>query len=367
MADQISTRDKLLSLLAHQPRNIMNGMIKITTPATPSSLERSPSLTASLGKLDDLPLELLHSIFSMLDLQTLSRITRTCMRGTATVRSLLEYRDLMRHAPRAMAALASTRLIRHYSAATLYTTLLSAACSSCGEFGPFLSLLTAERCCYECLWRNQSLWVIPISEARRCFDLSAASVKQLRAMRSLPGKYCIGFGISRMRSTRLVSVRAAKELAFEEGKSAERLAQMLENRRTAETLVDYYTHRWLQAAPLQPPGPELAMRPSQANVPNDKYCGMASVPFPSLLAGGPAEHGIWCLGCEKLHREWSPNRPNEAVSRLAAPGRDVERVLNIMQHLARSETRFFEHLKHCPGAREMVPDLNEELRRMQQQ
>jgi len=57
--------------------------------------QRSPNSTIHLGTLNVLPLELLHSIFEMLDLQTLSSITRTCLRGTAIFESLPVYRDLL--------------------------------------------------------------------------------------------------------------------------------------------------------------------------------------------------------------------------------------------------------------------------------
>jgi len=368
MAHEVSIREKLISLLAHQPRHIINGMIRVTKQATFSSIKRSPKSTAPLGNLDVLPLELLHSIFSMLDLRTLSGITRTCLRGTVVVESLPEYRDLIRHAPQAMAALGSTRLLHYHSASTLHATLLSASCSSCGEYGAFLFLPTCERCCYECLWRNQSLWVIPISEARKCFDLSVASAKELPTMRSLPGKYYVRCSISRKRQLRLVSVRAAKELAIKENKSTEYLAHSLENRRTAGTpSMDYYMLRWLQAAPLQPPGPELAVRSSGGNVPNvpnDMFCGMASVLFPSLLAGNRVDKGLWCLGCEKNCREWYSNKSKEAGRRLAAPGGDVKHALYAMQSVARSEADFFDHIRHCPGAAELVPYLEEELRKM---
>jgi len=365
MTGKESIREKLLSLLAHQPCHIIDGMIKITKPARPLSIERSSNSSNPLGTLNVLPLELLHSILEMLDLQTLSSITRTCLRGTAIVKSLPAYRDLLRHAPRALAALGMTRLLRCHSANALYVTLLSAKCASCSEYGAFLFLPTCERCCYECLWRNQSLWVISMSEAQRCFDLSPASVRRLPTLHSVPGQYYVRYSISRKRQLRLVSVRAAKELATKENKSASYLAQDLENRRTAGLSLDeYYTQRWLQAAPLQSPETELTTRSTQANVPNDKFCGMASILFPSLSSGDRVESGLWCLGCEETYREWSPHRPNELVSQLVATGSDTEETLYALQHVARTETVFFEHILHCPGARILVPDLEEELRRM---
>ncbi|KAK3117901.1 hypothetical protein LTR53_000314 [Teratosphaeriaceae sp. CCFEE 6253] len=369
MAQGDAMREKLLSLLSHQPRQIVDGMITITEATTTqrSGVDRSPKPTASLGGLDTLPLELLYQIFSVLDLRSLSHITRTCLRGIATVESHPEYRDLMRYAPVAVTALGLNRVLTVHSTATLHATLCSTACSSCGEYGAFLHLLTSERCCYGCLWRNQSLWAIPIAEARKCFDLSADSVKALPVLRRVPGKYYVGHNISRSRSTRLVSVKSAKELALKQGKTEQDLAAILDaHRPTVRQILDYHTLRWLQAAPLQPPSPRLAMQPSGADIPNDKFCGMASVPFPSLSASKRAETGLWCLGCEKACREWSANVVNAAVAQWAVAGgdSDVQRALHRLERVARSEADFFEHLKHCPGAKEMQPDLEGELERI---
>jgi len=159
--------------------------------------------------------------------------------------------------------------------------VLSTRYASCSEYGAFLFLPTCERCCYECLWN--SLWVISMSEAQRCFDLLPASVRRLLTLHSVPGQYYVRYSISSKRQLRLVSVRAAKELAIKENKSASSLAQDLENRRTAGLSLDeYYTQRWLQAAPFQSPQTGLTTRSTQAKVPNDKFCGMASILFPSL-------------------------------------------------------------------------------------
>ncbi|KXT08083.1 hypothetical protein AC579_10448 [Pseudocercospora musae] len=340
----------------------MSGMIPPTRSPTTTGVEHNASATTSLGNLDKLPLELVHWILSMLDVQTLSRITRTCMRGIAVVESLLEYRDLVRYAPQAIAALGSTKLLHRYSAHALYTALRSASCWSCGDFGPFLFLPTCDRCCYECLSRNQSLWAIPCSEAQEAFDLCAASIKNLPLLHSLPGRYHVKHSVTSKRRLQLVSVRAAKELAIKQGKSVEYLKHYIQNRRIAGLPLDkYYKLRWLLEAPLQAPGNSILFQPTQANVPNDKFCGMASVPFPSLSTGSRIENGLWCLGCEKACREWSPNRPHAALSHLVASGVDVKRTLYTMQHVARSEKEFVEHITKCAGAKEMLPGVEAKL------
>ncbi|KAF2171825.1 hypothetical protein M409DRAFT_18058 [Zasmidium cellare ATCC 36951] len=223
MASDTSIREDLLSRLADQPRYIMTGMIKISNPATSSTIARTSDPSSSLGRLDVLPLEILHYTFSMLDLRTLSSISQTCLRGRGVIKSMPEYRDLIRYAPSTMTALGLTRLIEYHSAYDLHTPLLASECASCGEFGPFLFLLACERCCYGCLWSNKP-----------------SSVKKLPTMRSLPGTYWARHEITRIRRLRLVSVKAAKELALGEGKTVRALTQNLEDKRAGGGLKDYY-------------------------------------------------------------------------------------------------------------------------------
>jgi len=371
MAPRTAQQERLITLLAQQTRHIMNGMSRVGKTVAPSDIKRrpqGPQGSASLSRLDSLPLELLHLIFAMLDFQTLSRITKTCLRGNEVISSLPEYRDVIQYAPRSLVALGQTRLIRYHSAANVHVTLLSARCMSCGEYGAFCFLPTFERCCFNCLWRTQSLCIVPIAQAVKCFDLPTLMVRQLPIMRSLPGKYCVRYNISRERPVRIVSIRAVKELAVKEHKCGDHLAPELEAKRDiGGSMKYYYKFRWLQAAPLQPPGPGLAHRPSEANKPEYQYCGMASIPFPSLSTGHRVEYGIWCRGCEETCRSWSPNKPfREEVFRFYPPGADIKTGLYKMQQVARSESAFFTHIAHCPGAQQLLQDPETDPEQLEQ-
>ena len=150
MASQDAAHGELFSLLANRPRHIIQGHIQNTEPAKQSSNWRK-SASSPLGRLDDLPLELLHATLALLAFRTISHVSRTCLRGIDVVNSLPEYRDLMLHAPDALAALGKTRMIRHHIAANIHLVLLSEDCYSCRRYAAFLSLLTCERCCYYCI------------------------------------------------------------------------------------------------------------------------------------------------------------------------------------------------------------------------
>lgn len=353
---QDESDERNISLTAHQPRHIMNGMIRINEPAKPSKVHRT-SPSSSLGKMEALPVELIHAIFAMLDFKTLSDMTRTCSRGMTVVKSLPEYAELMQQAPHALAALGKTKLIRHHSAATVHAALLTPDCISCQRYGAFLFLPTCQRCCYHCLWKNQSLWVVPLSVAKRCFGLSAASAKALPMMRSLPGKYHVKYSISRQRSIGLVCVGAAKRLALRELESEEQMPQKLEGDLSAGCLSEkqYYQLRHLQRAPLSPPGPEFHMQPVESNSTNDMYCGMASIPFPYLTPDKRVERGLWCLGCEQVRRVWSSNETTlERLEDSLPSDCRASDMVNMMPDIVRLRDDFISHIETCPGAKKLM-------------
>ena len=277
MALQDTTPDELISLIAHRPWYISQRMVRTTEPAKESSDWRKS--TSSLGRLDDLPLELLHATLALLDFKSLSHVSRTCIRGIEVVNSLPEYRDLMLHAPDALAALGKTRIIRHHPAANIHLALLSAGCTLCSRYGALLYLPTCERCCYHCLWKNQSLWLIPISMAQKCFLLSKAAAKTLPVLRSVPGKYHVRYPISRQRLIGLVCVGVAKELSIAENVSERDLSAYLE---LHVATFDRGFFQYLQKASITPPQQELWLQSCGQDAPNDRYCGMGSLSFPSL-------------------------------------------------------------------------------------
>lgn len=294
---------------ASRPCYILEGQITIDKPATAPSLERKSEPSGSLGQLDDLPLELLHNIFAMLDFKTLSHVQKTCLRGISVVESLPEYRDMVKHAPGALTALGKTQLIRHHSATTLHSALLCSDCHCCGEYGAFLHLPTCRRCCYKCLWNHPRNWMMSISEAKACFGVTDHQLKGLHIMRSMPGKYFVRHSVQRQRPIRLVCVEDVKRLAIEEYGDEHLIDGELEGPRISNP--DYYHYRWLRAAPLQTPQPATAeySSPTQCRT-NDMYCGMASIAFPHLTTTRSVDLGfVRPFGRRILSRGYGAHMP----------------------------------------------------------
>ncbi|KAK2808631.1 hypothetical protein FQN50_004495 [Emmonsiellopsis sp. PD_5] len=358
MANDLCVLENLLSRLSCRPEHFLESMIRIHEPARFLSIKRDAS-RSSLGSLDVLPLELLYLTFNMMDVQSLSRICCVSLRGKAVVESLPGYYRLVQHAPGMLGALARTRLIRFHSTSTLYQALLSEKCRSCGEFGPFIFLPTCERCCYECLHRNQSFWVIPTSMAEKCFKLTKHQLQGIPLMCSIPGTYSVGHRVSRRRKVRLVSVKAAKEVAIKvHGSIAVITPTEPVTGQGGARIQEFYKYKQLLDAPLEPLSQNPSTLPSQRFALSDRYCGMASAPFPSLQPDGSVEHGLWCRGCALMWEDFRFGQlAADVVTQLSVPGVSTNYVLLGLHQRARSKSEFLEHIKSCHGALELAPEL----------
>lgn len=317
MPPQVSTA------LTHRPHIIFNSMLnvfKLNIPTCTLTIREYP--TAALGSLEVLPVELLHILLEMLDLRSLVAITHSCTRGLRLARSLPSYRNLLKYAPEAVAALRRVGLAECHTIAKLHAALLAGSCVSCKRFGSFLFLPTSERCCRYCLWKNQSLWVTTPTLAQRAFGLSKSLVRSLPTMRAVPGVYSLKYEHTIKRRTRLVSVKLAKQLAISQGISMEMQRTSLEARRTlGREDREYFMLRWLQAAPTLPPGPSFAFSLTEQNHPDDDFCGTAAIAFPHLDGRGSLESGFCCKGCDEISRLWSRGAQTATeVSHLIRPG-----------------------------------------------
>jgi drug/metabolite transporter superfamily protein YnfA len=346
--------EKLISCLSYQPSHMLQGMISISGSPKPCAIQRDHS-SSSIGLLGTLPLEILHLIFNMLDFQSLSHVSRVSLHGRAVVSSLPAYQSLREHVPATLAALDRTKIIGLHSVAVLYAALKSEKCVSCDHYGPFLFLPTCDRCCYNCLARNPSLWVITTALANSGFGLKPRQYKRLPILHSIPGVYSVRYRISRQRSIRLVSVRAAKELAISIYGSPEKLLDAVVARRTYLEFGNIYAH--LHNASLDPRGQDPSTLPNYPDMPKekDKSCGMASIRFPSLSTNNVLENGLWCRGCEQAFggSEFTQLPPNVA-SNLTPVGHKPPWVFQEMKDRARSRAEFLDHITHCHGRHKLM-------------
>ncbi|EXJ81505.1 hypothetical protein A1O1_07569 [Capronia coronata CBS 617.96] len=371
---QSLSAEMLINRIAYQPDLILNTMITIPEPTKRAAINPQRK-SSTLEVLDNLPLELLQMVLTTLDFQIFHG-SRKSVREPLLLQSLPSYRDLIEYAPRTIAALAKTRLDCYHTIAVLHAALLSERCVSCGNYGAFLFLPSCERCCYQCLRRNQSFWVIPASLATKCFHLNASQLREIPHLLSVPGFYPIRGFTLRKRRINLVGVKSAKTVALKIHGSIQNMAQDPLISERDDTLSDeefsYFRSlmpdkkvdrinmfRWLQKAPLHPFDRDPVMLPMQKNMPSNNYKGMGSIFFPSLLSNARLETGLWCRGCVYTCRLYNSERRAEveiALSDSIPQDRDPLKILLGLQHRARSRTQFLEHVEHCYGAQRMLAE-----------
>lgn len=343
------TDEDVFRHLSHRPQYIVDGPISIDETAkvhwTPM-LRQSGSSPGQLG----LPLEILHWICGYLDLQSLSRLSRISLHAKSAVESFPVYRNLTKVAGHTFEILGQTRVVSCHSVSTLCAAFHSNRCISCGAYGPFLLLISAERCCFPCLVVNQSLWMTSLPLARKCFGLTTRQSKSLPIMRSVPGKYCVPHHISRQKPIWLTSVRAAKELALKVHGSLEALTRScpLDPCKLQEFQIEILN--WYRQAPLHPLSSDPVGMNDVENRPRDRFGGMGSVPFPSSI-GGALEQGLWCRGCELTYENYATEGiDSETLSRLVPRDCHADQYLLRLQYRAWSRAELRQHAKHCHSA-----------------
>ncbi|KAI1823702.1 F-box domain-containing protein [Xylaria intraflava] len=344
----------LISCLSSRSRHLSSAMISIACPPNPP-YSKLADRVSSLGILNRLPPEIMSIILGMLDIQSIARFARVSLEGNMLVKSQRPYRDLVTFAPHVLLALGRMGLIGLHSVAELHASLRTEQCTACTQYGAFLFLPTCERCCWECLRYNPSLRVLLPGEAKIYFGLSEWQVRRLPTLHVIPGNYGIVAEPAPKRCG-LVSVKAARVAGLKVRGSTEKLAQAMARRCQTTKLLT--TGQYLQGGPTVSRGQDFLSLPSQGNIPPDKFFGMASIPFPSLLKSGRIEHGLWCRGCEYTrHRYESLQLSRDTLAAIVPSNCEPRRVLLGMERRAWSKEAFLDHIKHCYGARQLIPEL----------
>ncbi|KAJ2967696.1 hypothetical protein NQ176_g9537 [Zarea fungicola] len=301
------TDEEILSRYAYTPERIKTGMVRVSNVST-LPLPRQWQTLHSLGQLDSLPTEVLQLMLDHLDFLSLARLARTARRGQELVASFPAYHLVRRHASETLAALSAMSILYLHSASLLREALHSSECSCCGNFGAFLFLLSCERCCFQCISTKPALWVLPRPDASKCFNLSAKQLKALPSARSLSGKYCVLFDISRTRPLHLVSVRAAKKLALQVHGSEAAVTSHVPSARLSNNLQGNLALLQHTQLDFSKHDPFLGSNPG-----NDWYNGMATIRFPHLpVAHEDSDWGSWCRGCKLVWRKADHNELDTA-------------------------------------------------------
>ncbi|KAF1359207.1 cyclin-like F-box [Lizonia empirigonia] len=230
-----------------------------------STLPLSRKPTASLGKLDKLPLELINRICLDLDVASLFRFRQTNIRARQIVAALHEYRIITTHAVNPLCALLRTRLAPVVTLLDFYRLLCTQSCSLCeSEYGDLVHLPLWIRCCSSCLRQNSTeLRVATLNTVKRILKLSRKSLGKLPKLVTLPGTYTMD---ERLRSSRVTIVSTASALsAYREEHSGVEASQAMIKQISTQPILAF----------------------------------MACCALPSFdLRTGQAQNGVSCAGCQ---------------------------------------------------------------------
>uniref|UniRef100_A0A4E9DXV0 F-box domain-containing protein n=1 Tax=Gibberella zeae TaxID=5518 RepID=A0A4E9DXV0_GIBZA len=216
---------------------------------------------AGLGQLDQLPAELLHDIIYRLDVRSLLKFRQTNLRSRQTVDSIKKYQVVLSHGLNLFCALLRTRLAANISLLDFYDTLCTKACSICGEFGGFMSLLTWRRCCFKCLRQAPEIKVGTLVSARTRFRMTEAELVQIKSFKNLPGFYSLN------------------------GKAYNRLI----------TVVPIHQASLICRKPLSTKTSSFTINRDRPN--NLNFMGSCALPYYDKTTGS-VEHGVSCAGCQ---------------------------------------------------------------------
>lgn len=216
----------------------------------------------SLGQLHVLPPELITGILMALDLPTLTAFRRTNQRAMDLVDSLYQYGMIFRHCPNVLRAINSIEAAS-YDCKTLFETLSTSTCATCGDFGSYLYLITCKRVCYYCFTSHPAYLPVTATHAAKVTGLAKKDLmRTLPHIRSLPGKYTAWEKTSRSRKL-LLDRRSLPGVTPE--KSVQAIEQSLQE-------LTY---------PAREPR---------------RYMSIVSAPW-LLGAGSSADWGFWCARC----------------------------------------------------------------------
>lgn len=144
---------------------------------------------APTGLLAYLPLELLQAIVLQLDLWSVTSFRAVSWYTYSIVDRNFQYANIKEQVTHVLPALLKTGAASWISLDSLYRYLQNCDCVSCGDFGPFLYLLTCERVCSICFSSKPQYAPLIQSEIKRLYQTPAKILRLLPKLRSLPGTY----------------------------------------------------------------------------------------------------------------------------------------------------------------------------------
>lgn len=302
-----------------------------------------PSPLCSMGFLDRLPTELLHIVLLDLDLESMHAL-RTVNRGVRhVIDNLPQYRAVVTLAPNALRAASSVGLASSILYRNLHDALRAGVCGACGDFGPFLYLLSCSRACILCLAHNPRFQPLTPSDAKAMYGLDDQTVSSLPTL-SAPPVIQSGSQEACQRRTRLVDRDSAEKAGIRLHGSMQAMRNFAE-KLDSQAKLEYEQQQLLYAnlGTAYRPSNYIPRPPDRAAAKRNRFMGVIRFPYLNndtrLL-----EWGLSCTGCLR------ENQLSRQQSRLVCPRtRDWRRMFTTQGYL--------DHLAECEQSRSALRSL----------
>lgn len=303
---------------------------------------------SSMGQFDTLPVEITHSILSLLDIQSLENMMSINSHCEASVKSLPAYTDMIVHASGTVEALISTGLIGKFSVGRLHAALRTDRCEGCAEFGAFLFLPTCSRRCYSCLCNDRRLRVTSVSGAKALFGLTKGDLQQLSILGSTPQMYSREAQPSQRRLC-FVSVEEARALGIARFGDEDGIKDFVEATHEAKSVVfEQQLELWKEAGDGQVKKPH---RPRSLWLNTRFPWGIASSRIPFFNVGDQSvQWGVSCRGCAEDEENSQDNYDQKKAMGLFAR---KDRYFGVQE--------FLDHYEECDAAKRVWKEEKEHI------
>lgn len=277
----------------------------------------------TLGALDMIPSELTTQVLLYLDLSTITTFRRVNQCARAFIDSLYQYDDIITHAPTVLRATLASNSANWVTLPTLHSTLTTThKCSTCSDFGAFLSLFTCTRTCYLCASRKTNLHPLKPCEARVRYALDEPSSEALHRVKIVPGQYTSKLpdpATYRSKSKRytLVDRSEAIEAGVKLHGSMRRMRKVVASRERVLRLklkaLDINRSRRARLA--------LGHVPDDCKTNNPRrFMGLVRAPWIDRQARVTADWGLFCKACSPCVTEDVTSLPSDADPCLRCKG-----------------------------------------------
>ncbi|KAF1845757.1 uncharacterized protein K460DRAFT_282437 [Cucurbitaria berberidis CBS 394.84] len=229
--------------LTYPQLNLDDHTLDKNLPECATPLQRKPA-ERSAGVLETLSLELLHLILAQLDLISILNVRYVNKRCSDLTDSLPELQAIARYGQNALRGSLAINTAAAITVEKLHQQLFKKSCEKCGDFAPYLYLITCARVCFLCLSNADQYCPLGIDLIKRKYGLNYSIIQSLPHMKCLPGVYSPG-GCKVSRAVVLYDAWSALQAAVTYHGSRDNLKTYIEKSH-AESMTAY--HRRTQEA-----------------------------------------------------------------------------------------------------------------------